>query len=146
MVWAWELEMGASLPPSYPSATAAHTTSIRTNFFLDMADPSGLCSVTRLGQRMRGEVPVAQGRHILLPGEREALGNRAQPGAPAARRTARLEKERQSWLACGACTACSRTSWSARAFFRMSAHSCEPIRKASSIAESPRAAAYMSGV
>src|SRR2546425_6284190 len=53
--------MGASLPPSYPSGTAAHTTSIRTNFFLDIGNPSGLCSVTRLGQRMRGEVPVALG-------------------------------------------------------------------------------------
>src|SRR5882762_11025524 len=64
--------MGTSLPPSYPSATAAHTTSIRTNFFLDMADPSGLYSVTRLGQCMRGEVPAALGsthfvtRSVLL--------------------------------------------------------------------------------
>src|SRR5467141_423016 len=118
-VWAWELEMGTSLPPSYPSATAAHTTSIRTNFFLDMADPSGLYSVTRLGQRMRGEVPVAQADTFCYQASGKLLETGAEPGAPAARRTARLEKKRQFWLACGACTACSRTSWSARAFFRM---------------------------
>src|SRR5207245_10201528 len=104
------------------------------------------------GRDRLDEVPRRSDRYMRLPME-----------VPAA-----AGKERRPYLGCLDCTACSRANCSARALFRMSAHSCEPILKASSIAvspspltvltsapflssrstifASPRVAAYMSGV
>src|SRR6195256_5276505 len=57
-VWACELDMAVSLPPSKPSSVAAaHTASTTASFFWDIGSPA-MISVTRLGQRMRVEVPA----------------------------------------------------------------------------------------
>src|SRR6266480_5883922 len=61
-VWACELDTGVSLPPSKPSiVAAAHTARTTANFFLDIGGSPAMISVTRLGQRMRVEVPAAPG-------------------------------------------------------------------------------------
>src|SRR6266571_1457910 len=144
--------MGANLPPSHPRVTAAaHAAMIRANLFpyMGVSECSGNA---QLGSTGGTKFRVAPTRYILLPME-----------VPAA-----AGEERRPYLGCLDCTACSRANCSARALFRMSAHSCEPIRKASSVAvspspltmltsapflssrstifASPRAAAYMSGV